>query len=200
MGGNSLPFRRMATALTAVLGVALFSSTALGQTAVFTGKVTSTAGQPLGGASVGIPDLGVGGIADANGNYTFTIDVANKTGRTANVMARYIGYKPKRLPITLSAGRVQHDFVLEKDVLNLEEVVVTGTSEATSQKKATFSVGVVDNSQIKDVPASSPLRQLIWFRWFRAELCLERYSDETDRNEAWSSHLQRDRGVRRVLH
>ena len=75
-------------------------------------------------------------------------------------MARYIGYKPKRLPITLSAGRVQHDFVLEKDVLNLEEVVVTGTSEATSQKKATFSVGVVDNSQIKDVPASSPLATL----------------------------------------
>ena len=157
MGGNSLPFRRMATALTAVLAIALISSVAQAQTAVFTGKVTSTAGQPLGGASIGIPDLGVGGIADANGNYTFTIDIGNKAGRNANVMARYIGYKPKRLPITLAAGRVQHDFVLEKDVLNLEEVVVTGTSEATSQKKATFAIGVVDNDMIKDGPASSPL-------------------------------------------
>jgi TonB-linked SusC/RagA family outer membrane protein len=157
MGGNSLPFRRIATALTALLSVALISSAAQAQTAVFSGKVTSTTGQPLGGASVGIPDLGVGGIADANGNYTFTVDVAGKTGRTANVMARYIGYKPKRLPITLSEGRVPHDFVLEKDILNLEEVVVTGTSEATSKKKATFSVGVVDNSQMKEVPSTSPL-------------------------------------------
>lgn len=160
MGGNSLPYRRMVTALTALLTIAIFTGAAGAQQAVFTGKVTSQAGQPLGGASVGIPDLGVGGIADENGNYTFTVDVGGKTGRQANIMTRYIGYKPKRLPVTLAAGRVQHDFVLEKDVLNLEEVIVTGTSEATSQKKATFSVGVVDNTQLKEVPAASPLAGL----------------------------------------
>src|SRR4051812_20425248 len=160
MGGNSLPYRKLVTAAAAVLSIALFAGAARAQTAVFTGKVTSAAGQPLGGASVGIPDLGVGGIADASGNYTFTIDLGGRVGRTANVVARYIGYKPKRLPLTLAAGRVQHDFSLDKDVLNLEEVVVTGTSEATSQKKTAFSVGVVDNSQIKDVPASSPIGAL----------------------------------------
>jgi len=160
MGGNSLPYRKLVTAAAAVLSIALFAGAARAQTAVFTGKVTSAAGQPLGGASVGIPDLGVGGIADASGNYTFTIDLGGRVGRTANVVARYIGYKPKRLPLTLAAGRVQHDFSLDKDVLNLEEVVVTGTSEATSQKKTAFSVGVVDNSQIKDVPAASPIGAL----------------------------------------
>jgi TonB-linked SusC/RagA family outer membrane protein len=117
----------------------------------------SNTGQPLGGASVGIPDLGVGGIADADGRYTFTVDVASRVGRNANVMAKYIGYKPKRLPVTLASGRVEHNFELEKDVLNLEEVIVTGTSEATSRKKATFSVGVIDNTQMKEVPQSSPL-------------------------------------------
>jgi TonB-linked SusC/RagA family outer membrane protein len=142
-------FRRVTTALAAVLAASLISSVASAQTAVFSGRVTSEAGQPLGGASVG--------IADAEGRYTFTIDVASRSGRTANVVARYIGYKPKRLPVTLSSGRVEHNFTLEKDVLSLEEVVVTGTSEATSQKKATFSVGVVDNTQIREVPASSPL-------------------------------------------
>src|SRR5262249_22281525 len=142
---------------TTVLGITAFAGVANAQTVVFSGKVTAQAGQPLGGASVGIPELGVGGIADLNGNYTFTIDLGARAGRTANVTARYIGYKPKRLPVTLSAGRVQHDFVLERDVLNLEEVIVTGTSEATSQRKATFSVGVVDNTQIKDVPSASPL-------------------------------------------
>src|SRR5438046_2188827 len=160
MGGNSLPYRKLVTAAAAVLSIALFAGAARAQQAVFTGKVTSAAGQPLGGASVGIPDLGVGGTADANGNYTFTVDVGRVGNRSVNVTARYIGYKPKRLPVTLTVGRVQHDFVLEKDILNLEEVVVTGTSEATSQKKTPFSVGVVDNTQIKEVPSSSPLGAL----------------------------------------
>jgi len=157
MGGSILRYRKVLTVLAALLATAVFSSASWAQTAVFTGRVTSAAGQPLGGASVGIPDLGVGGVADANGQYTFTVDVGSRSGRTANVVARYIGYKPKMLPVTLTAGRVQHDFSLDRDVLNLEEVVVTGTSEATSQKKATFSVAVIDNTQLKDVPATSAL-------------------------------------------
>ena len=161
MGGATfLPFRRVASALSALLAIALFSGVAGAQQAVFTGKVTSQAGQPLGGASVGINELGVGSVADPNGNYTFTVDAARAGSRPVNLTARYIGYKPKRLPLTLTVGRVQHDFVLEKDILNLEEVVVTGTSEATSQKKTPFSVGVVDNSQMKEVPSSSPLGAL----------------------------------------
>ena len=155
--GGELTLRRTRTVLMACAAVVAFSGLATAQNAVVTGRVTSTAGQPLGGANIGIPELGVGSIADANGRYTFTVDVSNRTGRAVNIVARYIGYKPKRLPVTLSAGSVQHDFVLERDVLNLEEVVVTGTSEATSQKKTPFSVSVVDNTQLKEVPASTPL-------------------------------------------
>jgi TonB-linked SusC/RagA family outer membrane protein len=156
--GGALTFRRVRTALTALAALTALSSLAAAQNnAVVTGRVTSTAGQPLGGANVAIPELGVGSIADANGHYTFTVDVGSKTGQAVNVVARYIGYKPKRLPVTLTAGRVEHDFVLERDILNLEEVVVTGTSEATSQKKTPFSVAVVDNTQIKEVPSPSPL-------------------------------------------
>src|SRR5687768_284074 len=127
-------FRRVTTVLTVVMAACLLPAVASAQSAVFSGRVTSEGGQPLGGASVGLSDLGVGGIADAEGRYSFTIDVTGRTGRTVNLVARYIGYKPKRLPVTIATGRVEHNFVLEKDVLSLEEVVVTGTSEATSQK------------------------------------------------------------------
>ena len=120
MGGAS--FRRVATALTLLLAVALLAGTAGAQTATFTGRVTSSAGQPLGGASIGIADLGIGGVTDQDGRYTFTVDLAGgRTGRTVNVLAKYIGYKPKRLPVTLNSGRVEHNFELEKDVLSLEE-------------------------------------------------------------------------------
>jgi TonB-linked SusC/RagA family outer membrane protein len=158
--GGPLTWRNATKALTALAVLVLYSSAAAAQTAVFSGRVTSTAGQPLGGASVGIPELGVGGIADSAGRYTFTVDVGNRAGRQVNVTARYIGYKPKRLPVTLTAGRIAHDFSLERDILQLEEVVVTGTSEATSQRKTPFAVGVVDNTQIKEVPSPSPIGAL----------------------------------------
>ena len=153
----ALRFRRAGTQLVALAGLVLLPSLSAAQNAVITGRVTTTAGDPLGGANVAITELGVGSIADANGRYTFTVNVAGKTGQAVNIVARYIGYKPKRLPVTLSVGRIEHDFALERDILNLEEVVVTGTSEATSQKKTPFSVAVVDNTQIKEVPSPTPL-------------------------------------------
>ena len=152
--------RRSLVVPAALLAAALWATPAAAQSAVITGKVTAEAGQPLGGASVGIPDLGVGSISSSDGSYTFTVDMARAGGRTVNVVARFIGYKPKRLPITLQAGRVQHDFVLERDVLNLEEVVVTGTSAATAIKNTPFSVNVVDNTSIKETPATSPIASL----------------------------------------
>ena len=155
-------FRRLTTALALVALSSVATSEALAQNAaVFSGRVTTAAGQALGGASVGIPDLGVGAVADAEGRYNFTVDLSGRAGRSVEVIARSIGYKPKRMPVTLQAGRVEHNFALDRDVLNLEEVVVTGVSEATEQKKATFSVSVVDNTAIKEVPSSSPLGALM---------------------------------------
>ena len=111
----------------------LLANIASAQTVTFSGKVTAQAGQPLPGANVGITELGVGGVATTDGRYAFTVDQTRIQGRTLNVTARFIGYKPKRLPVTIAqaTGRIEHDFVLERDVLNLEEVVVTGTSAAT---------------------------------------------------------------------
>lgn len=136
------------------------ASVASAQAVVFSGRVSSSNGQPLAGASVTITELGVGGIAAADGKYTFTVNESRVRGRTVNLNARVLGYKPKRLPVTVTTGRVDHDFVLDRDVLQLEEVVVTGTSAATELKKTPFTVTVVDNTQIKDAPAVSPIASL----------------------------------------
>ena len=145
-------------ALTAL--VAFAANVASAQNVVFSGKVSTEGGQPLAGANVGITEIGVGTVAATDGKYSFTVDQARLRGRTLNVTARFIGYKPKRMPVTISGNRVDHDFVLERDVLNLEEVVVTGTSAATEQKKTAFTVNVVDNTQIKEAPATSPIASL----------------------------------------
>jgi TonB-linked SusC/RagA family outer membrane protein len=129
------------------------------QLAVYSGRVTSE-GRPLGGASVGIPTLGVGAVTSIDGRYNFTVDVSGKTGRTVDLVARFIGHKPKRLPLVLTVGRVDKDFDLEKDILNLEQIVVTGVGDATSQKNTAFSVAVVDNTQLKEAPGTTPLASL----------------------------------------
>jgi len=143
-------------ALVALAGLALTASVVAAQSAVFTGKVTSS-GQPLGGASVGIAELGVGATTAVDGTYSFTVALGANAGRSLTLRARAIGYTPKAQTVTLSAGRFTNDFALAKDVLNLEQIVVTGVGDATSQKKTAFSVGVVDASQIKEAPSSSPV-------------------------------------------
>ena len=143
----------------AAAAVTLFAGTAYAQNVVFSGRVTS-AGAPLGGASVGIPSLGVGAVTSLDGRYNFTMDISRSAGRSVDLVARYIGYKPKRLPIVLAVGRVEKDFVLDRDVLNLEQIVVTGVSDATSQKKTAFAVAVVDATALKDAPGTTPLASL----------------------------------------
>ncbi len=142
------------------LVLTLFAAKAASAQVVFSGRVSGGNGQPLAGASVTVTELGVGGIAAVDGKYLFTVADARVRGRTVTVSARIIGYKPKALSVTVTGGRVDHDFVLDRDVLQLEEVVTTGTSAATELKKTPFTVAVIDNTQIKDAPAVSPLGSL----------------------------------------
>ena len=149
--------RRLLTA--AALAVIPGSGLAAQQNATVQGRVTS-AGAPLGGAQVGIVELGIGSVTDAQGRFTFTVDPSRAGGKQVTVLARTIGYRPVKHLVTLTAGRIEQNFELEKDVLNLEAVVTTGVSDATSQKKTTFAVAAVNNQQIKEAPASSPLGTL----------------------------------------
>ena len=113
--------RLLAAAVAVAAGAAVLplSGLAAQQNATVTGRVTSN-GEPLGGAQVGIVEIGVGSVTDAQGRYTFTVDVARASGKPVTVLARTIGYRPKKHVLTLVAGRNQQDFDLEKDILNLE--------------------------------------------------------------------------------
>ena len=94
--------RRLFRSPAALLALMCAAGTAQAQSAIFAGKVTSS-GQPVGGASVGIPEIGAGTITTQDGRYSFTVDVAKYGGRSVNLTVRYIGLKPKRLPIVIAA-------------------------------------------------------------------------------------------------
>lgn len=94
------------------------------------GAITTTSGSPLPLASVYISDIKKGSIADADGNYKIN---AIPSG-TYLVEIKYIGYKTILQNIYFNENKVQN-FSMEISVTEENEIVITGSSKATSIKR-----------------------------------------------------------------
>ena len=121
-----------------------------------TGRVTGD-GQPLGGATISISGTALRATTAENGTYSLTVPPGSARGQSMVIIARFIGMKPQPKTITVAAGSQTVDFALEKDPFRLEEVIVTGTAEATSLRKTTFAIGRVGEEQLQEVPGASAL-------------------------------------------
>lgn len=137
------------------LATMLLGSSALAAQSTITGRVTTGSG-PLENALVALPEVpGATARTDVQGAYRIVANVPD--GQAVIVLARAVGYKPGRLTITISNRQGTASFQLDRDVLNLDQMVVTGTSDAISTRKTAFSVGIVDAAQLKEAPSTSPL-------------------------------------------
>src|SRR6478736_395158 len=114
--------------LSAITALALAASTAFAQSGTtVTGRVTSDAGVPLGGASVFLAGTNIGAQTSDNGSYTFVVPASRATGGTATLTARVIGYTSQSVTVTLNPGAsVNQSFALPVNPFHLGEVVVTG--------------------------------------------------------------------------
>ncbi len=146
--------------LVALCLVALTAQTALAQGTVVTGKVTDEHGTAVPGASVAIGALRVGATTNEAGNYSITIPDVNARGQTVTATARFIGYKPLDMTVTLSQGSHTLNFALQPDPFQLNAVITTGVADSTSAKNLTFSVAKITSAQVSAVPAADPLAAL----------------------------------------
>ncbi len=95
------------------------------------GKVTDAAtGLPLHAASISIPDLKAGTTANADGNYT----LRNLPSGNYIVEVAYVGYKNIVKNISITENTTS-DFALTVSITEESEVVVTGSSKATSVRR-----------------------------------------------------------------
>jgi len=145
--------------MTAVLLFLLPSMAQAQGPAVITGQVKSEFGDPLENANVYIVELALSVGTNATGKYTITIPADRVRGQALQLRARAIGYKAELKPLTIRAGNQTIDFALQKDVNRLQEIVTTGVTGATEQKKLAFSVAQVSDKDMP-VPGSNPLSQL----------------------------------------
>ena len=120
-------------------------SSAIAQSITVKGKVTAADGTPLIGASVTIPKKNIATITDLEGNYMIKADIGDI------VRCSYLGYKTVEKEVQSNTL----DFVLEEDLLKLDEVVITGTSGLTTKKELGSTINSVNGDELEDAPVSS---------------------------------------------
>ncbi len=138
-------FKFMATAVL----VAVLPLQADAQTRDITGKVTQIGtGLPLADVTVGIVGQQIGTRTNDRGEYRLRVPSG-----PVDLLARQLGFK--RQTKRLSATDNTADFILEKDVLQLEGVTVTGAATTTDRKVAATAVATVSAAELVRVPARS---------------------------------------------
>src|SRR6056297_28076 len=106
-------------------------------TAQIKGHILNKQGEHIPFASVTVEGTTLGTITDASGHYTMT----NLPEGTHVLQANCLGYRPKSIEIKVEAGEIKKiNFKLEEDVLNMEEVVVTGDRTGTPRKQSSVIV------------------------------------------------------------
>ncbi len=141
--------------VSAVLALFLAVSTTAGAqgTREITGKVTQVSGAPLGDANVSVVGQALGVRTNGEGEYRLRVPAGEVV-----VLVRAIGFK--RQTTRVGAGQTTADFRLEKDVLQLEGVTVTGQATTMDKRNASTAVASVNSEELNRVPARSIENQL----------------------------------------
>ena len=98
------------------------------------GKVTDEAGEPLIGVTVQLIEVrGAGTITDFDGMYELSGSAAS--GDYTLEMS-YVGYGTQRFRVNVgNSPAIEQNATLSGDILNLDEVVVTGASATSTRKQ-----------------------------------------------------------------
>jgi TonB-linked SusC/RagA family outer membrane protein len=128
-------------------GTALAASSAEAQVRV-TGVVTATTGEPLGAVTVVVVGTTTGTLTNEAGRYTLTVPAGSTTLRF-----RRIGYQQRT--VTLTPGQTEANAQLERDILQLEQVVVTGAATSQERRNVSTAVSSVSADEVTRTPAVS---------------------------------------------
>ncbi len=129
------------------------------QPGVVSGTVTRAAtGEPLEGASVIVVGTRRGAVAGTNGRFR----IEGLTGDSVTVRAILIGYKPAERRVAVGASDVA--LALDVAVLQLDQIVVTGTAGATQKRAIGNAVSTINADQLVNKAPVSNVSELLQAR------------------------------------
>ena len=103
------------------------------------GRITSSAGEPLLGASIIIPSMNIGVASNSDGRYVLIVPASRATGQTVEMSVSMIGRATDAVQVTLRPGTQEFDFSLGEDPLLLDEIVVIGQAKCSGKSSASRS-------------------------------------------------------------
>ncbi len=129
------------------------------QGGTITGRVTDVgSGQPIPAVQVFIAALDVNGLTQQNGRYL----IQNVPAGTHTVSVARIGYRTADQQITIGGGQtVEQNFGLTEQALQLDEIIVTGTSGGAARRAIGNVVTTVDVAGIVQDAAISNFQDLL---------------------------------------
>lgn len=145
--------RRLVSAILALLLTVGGTAASAQGTREITGKITQVGGAPLAEANITILGQALGVRSNESGEYRIRVPDGDVT-----LLVRAIGFK--RQTVRVSATQTTADFALEKDVLQLEGVTVTGQATTIDKRNASTAVASVNTDELNRVPARSIENQL----------------------------------------
>ncbi|MGH7555000.1 MAG: TonB-dependent receptor domain-containing protein, partial [Longimicrobiales bacterium] len=118
-----------------------------------TGVVTDAATQrPLAGVQFSVPGTTLGGTSNNQGRFV----LANLPVGEATIRIEFIGYSSVQRRVTVRAGEATVlDLALQVRAIALDEIVATGTAQATERRKIGNTLAVLDASKLAEV---APIR------------------------------------------
>ncbi len=132
-----------------LLGAFLGAPALSAQTRTVTGKVTESGGEvPIASALINVEGTTVHTYSNDEGNFSLELPAGEQ-----QLNVRIIGYRS--VEITVAAGQTNVPIELEQDVLNLDEIVVTGQATGVRRQNLANAVATVGAEDLSRAPVAS---------------------------------------------
>lgn len=144
----------LAGSAAALLTLSLAAPAQAQQTRTIRGQVTSAeSAEALSSVQISVQGTGYGTVSGAQGRY----EVTAPTGEVV-LSFRLIGFKTQE--VSVGAGQSSVDVSLQRDVLQLNELVVSGRATSVQRQNLANSVSTLSEEEISEVPSASVEHQL----------------------------------------
>lgn len=108
--------------------------------------------ETLPGVQVFVPDLDIGAVTDADGQYT----ISDVPEGTHTLEARFVGFRTAERTITVEGDDTYTvNFTLRASAINLDEVVVTGAGGPVEKRKLGNSIASINTERLETAPVQS---------------------------------------------